>query len=96
MLKNTVLLLKSQEDNQSEKYETFLMENGFTGKQCESLSFCLKNMERRAAKLKNPDEYEGIIFTNPLCVRAAYLVNNSKEIVRHWQSKYNFVVGKAT
>lgn len=99
VLKNFVLLLKSQKaDNQNDKYEDCLAENGFSVKQCKTLIFNFRNLECLREKLSRPDEYEGIIFSSPRCVQAVHLAVKNKEenFLEQWQLKDNFVVGETT
>lgn len=93
------MLLKTQKtDNQNDKYENCLNENGFSVKQCKTIIFNFRNLECLEEKLSRPHEYEGIIFSSPRCVQAVHLaVKNEQEIIlKQWQSKDNFVVGEAT
>lgn len=97
ILKNSVLLLKSQKGNsQNDKYESLLLENGFSVEQCKTLVFDFKNVDQLEKYLKNETKYEGIIFSSPRCVQAVYLAINNKDILNHWRSKHNFVVGETT
>lgn len=98
ILRNCVLLLKSQKgDSQNDKYESLLLENGFSVKQCRTLIFDFKNGDQLGKYLKDESKFEGIIFSSPRCVQAIYLVVKDKQdMLNPWQSKHNFVVGEKT
>lgn len=98
ILEKSVLLLKTQTtDNSSDKYENLLTENDFNVKQGKTLVFNFKNLETLRNKLLSHTHYEGIIFSSPRCVQATYMASkHTKDIMKPWQSKTNFVVGEAT
>lgn len=99
ILENCILLLKSQKgDNQNDKYENCLVENGFSVKQCKTLIFNFINLDCLEVKLSCPHQYEGIIFSSPRCVQAVNLAakKRQQDILKQWQSKDNFGVGEAT
>lgn len=97
MLKNTVLLLKSNKENeQNDEYENLLTNKGYYVKKCKTLIFKFKNLDLLKQKLHNSNIYTGIIFTSSRCVQAVNLAMKDKTELREWQSKHNFVVGPST
>uniref|UniRef100_A0A6P7G754 Uroporphyrinogen-III synthase n=1 Tax=Diabrotica virgifera virgifera TaxID=50390 RepID=A0A6P7G754_DIAVI len=94
---NTVLLLKTQSNETSDKYAQLLTDNGFQARQVKTLVFQFKNLNILAEKLNKASLYSGIIFSSPRCVQAVKLACQEADInIKDWQSKNNFVVGTAT
>ncbi|CAG9830475.1 unnamed protein product [Diabrotica balteata] len=94
---NTVLLLKTQSNETSDKYAQLLTDNGFQARQVKTLVFEFKNIELLAEKLNKASLYSGLIFSSPRCVQAVKLAFQEADIdIKDWQLKNNFVVGTAT
>lgn len=95
VLKNHILLLKTEAARDTtDKYVELLTRSGFIVHQVKTLVFNYKNLPNLTKKLKQPENYSGIIFSSPRCVNAVRLsINDCGE---SWKFKQNFVVGEAT
>lgn len=95
IIKNSVLLLKSQVD-ESDKYAALLEANGYQVNQIKTLEFVFKNLNNLQEKLNNPDKYSGIALSSPRCVEAVCKALDGRKIDDSWKAKRNYVVGEAT
>ncbi|KAF5307393.1 hypothetical protein FQR65_LT18428 [Abscondita terminalis] len=68
IIHKSVLLLKSE--NNEDKYDAALTDNGFLVKHIRTLEFRYINLEQLHSKIRSPDDYDGIIFTTPRSVKA--------------------------
>ncbi|XP_030767271.1 uroporphyrinogen-III synthase-like [Sitophilus oryzae] len=96
IIKNSVLLLKSQNSNDDiDKYEQILKSNKLDVKQVKTLVFNFKNLNSLKVKLENCINYSGIIFSSPRCVQAVHLASENS-LFEKWRDKTNFSVGEET
>lgn len=92
-----VFLFKApKQDEESDKYEVELKENGFHVNQLKTLDFVYKNLELLKQKLEQPKSYNGIIFSSPRCVYGVKNALNDFDLHNCWKEKYNYVVGNGT
>ena len=91
-----VVLFKSESDG-PDKFVKLLEEQNFEVQTIFCLSFQYKNLQQLAEKLKQPDDYAGIIFTSQRAVQAVHEAAKSQpEVLLEWKSKKNFSVGEST
>lgn len=96
-VRNFVLLLKAQKcDENNDKYDSKLMQEGFVVKQVKTLEFEYKNLDKLRISLDEPEKFSGIIFASPRCVIATKLALEGSKINKKWTLKDNFVVGETT
>ena len=97
LVENSVLLLKAESsEGLEDKYYSVLKDNHYLVRQVKTLEFRYTNLDEFETKLNNPDDYSGIIFCSPRCVRAAKLSVGENGLGSGWNDKRNFVIGEAT
>ncbi|KAF5283505.1 hypothetical protein FQR65_LT02658 [Abscondita terminalis] len=94
IIHKSVLLLKSE--NNEDKYDAALTDNGFLVKHIRTLEFRYINLEQLHSKIRSPDDYDGIIFTTPRSVKALKEALANDILDPKWSGKCNYVVGEAT
>lgn len=94
LLKNTVLLLKSETTD--DKYKALLEAKNFEVMIVKTLVFEYKNLDLLREKLLNTDRYSGILLSSPRCVSAVSQALERSRIRELWGPKSNFVVGEKT
>lgn len=97
VLKKSVLLLKTQKGLiEADQYEKLLISHGFEVKQVNTLIFQFHDLKELAEKLKNYDDYSGMLLSSPRCVEAIYMASEGKQLDPSWRTKQNYTVGEAT
>lgn len=92
-----VLLLKApKKEDEPDKYEQLLIDNGYTVKVIKTIGFEYINLELFYEKLINPNLYSGLIFTSPRCVQSVDVALNGAVLDDTWRDKDNYVVGEST
>lgn len=90
-----VVILKSESES-SETYATLLKENNFEAIFVPTLEFGFKNLDTLRAKLEEPENFSGIIFTSPRSVEACEQAVKQTHFDKKWKELYNYCVGDVT
>ncbi|RZF38056.1 hypothetical protein LSTR_LSTR006455 [Laodelphax striatellus] len=96
-MKSNVLIFKAApEDSEKTKdiYQEQLEDNNFGVEIVNVIQFNYKNLDVLKTKLTRPNEYSGIVFGSPRCVKA--VANAVDTLYKQWQSVPCFAVGEAT
>ncbi|XP_045473579.1 uroporphyrinogen-III synthase-like [Harmonia axyridis] len=97
IIEKSVMLLKTQKGLvETDQYKKLLESHGLEVKQVNTLIFKFYNLNELSAKLKNHDDYSGILLSSPRCVEAVYSSLNEKQLDPSWRTKNNYTVGEAT
>lgn len=90
-----VVILKSESES-SDAYASLLTENNFEAIFVPTLEFGFKNLDTLRAKLEEPENFSGIIFTSPRSVEACEQAVKQTHFDKKWKELYNYCVGDVT
>lgn len=91
-----VILFKSESDG-SDKFVELLKEKNFEVGSIPSIDFNFKSLGILYEKFKNPNNYEGVIFTSPRSIYATQQsLANDDQIMNLWRDKKNYTIGDAS
>lgn len=90
-----VVILKSESES-SDTYAELLKENNFEAIFVPTLEFGFKNLDTLRAKLEEPENFSGIIFTSPRSVEACEQAVKQTHFDKKWKELYNYCVGDVT
>ncbi|XP_044753743.1 uroporphyrinogen-III synthase-like [Coccinella septempunctata] len=97
IINKSVMLLKTQKGViETDQYEKLLKSHDFKVKQVNTLIFKYHDLSELNNKLKNCNDYSGILLSSPRCVEAVYLSSGEKQLDSSWRTKLNYTVGEAT
>ncbi|KAL0277601.1 UNVERIFIED_CONTAM: hypothetical protein PYX00_004834 [Menopon gallinae] len=98
-----VVIFKAPTDSDKEQkdaYREVLSSGGFDVINVPVLDFEFINLEVLSVKLNQPEDYSGIIFSSPRCVKACELAcdnrTDSQVVPEKWKRCQNFAVGETT
>lgn len=90
-----VVILKSESES-SDTYAALLKENNIEAIFVPTLEFGYKNLDVLRAKLEQPENFSGIIFTSPRSVDAVEEAVKPTHFDKKWKELYNYCVGEVT
>ncbi|KAH8294556.1 hypothetical protein KR044_003563 [Drosophila immigrans] len=93
--RRTVIIFKSESES-TEVYAETLLGHNFQPVFVPTLSFGFKQLDQLRAKLLQPDQYAGIIFTSPRCVEAVAEALQLADLPAGWTLLHNYAVGEVT
>ncbi|CAO1394116.1 unnamed protein product [Diamesa serratosioi] len=91
----TVVLFKAESIDNSDKYVE-LLEKHFKVIAIPTLDFVYKNLTELKEKLKNANDYSGIIFTSPRSINAIVKSLRDEKLPAEWSLLKNYSVGEST
>ncbi|CAB0042313.1 unnamed protein product [Trichogramma brassicae] len=99
--KETLVVLcmgvSGEADNSENRYEHFLIDNGYKCDVLQVLQFEFVNLDELQNRLSRSDSYSGLVLTSPRAV-AALAASKAKNplCVKSWLEKSTFCIGHAT
>ncbi|KAJ6642798.1 Uroporphyrinogen-III synthase, partial [Pseudolycoriella hygida] len=90
-----IVILKSESES-SDSYATLLRENNFDPIFVPTLGFGFKNLDVLKAKLNEPGNYAGLVFTSPRSVEACEQAIKGTNFDKQWKQLHNYCVGDVT